>query len=85
MVRRMSCRGWLWCIAWPSRRTGLALPGAAGLASPRFGSCGVLDEVGDCLACAGAELEQGAELRAGDAGVADQGQQFDLFTACSSS
>ena len=32
---------------------------------------GVFDEVGDCLAGAGAELEQGAELGAGDAGVAD--------------
>jgi hypothetical protein len=48
-------------------------------ASLRLGLCGVLDEVGDGLAGAGAELEQGTELRAGDAGVADQGEQFDLL------
>jgi hypothetical protein len=44
-----------------------------------FGSGGVLDEVGDCLAGAGAEFEEGAQLRARDAGVADQGEQFDLL------
>jgi len=43
------------------------------LVAPRFASGGVLDEVGDGLAGTGAELEEGAELGAGDARVADEG------------
>jgi hypothetical protein len=39
----------------------------------------VLDQVGDGLQGFWAELEQGPQLGAGDAGVADQGQQFDLL------
>jgi hypothetical protein len=47
--------------------------------SPRFGSGGVLDEVGDGLAGAGAQLEHCAQLRTGDAGIADEGEQLDLL------
>jgi hypothetical protein len=38
-----------------------------------------LDQVGDGLPGLRAELEDGAELRAADAGVPDQGQQLDLL------
>src|SRR6266498_4489207 len=46
----------------------------AGRAPLGFGSGGVLDEVGDGLAGAGAQLQERAQLCAGDAGVADQGE-----------
>jgi hypothetical protein len=46
---------------------------------PVFGSGSVLDEVGDGLAGARAELQQRAQLGAGDPGVADHGQELDLL------
>ena len=58
-------------------RLGL-LPSLAGLAALGFGVAGVFDEVGDCLEGAGGELEEGAELGGGDAGVPDEGEELDL-------